>query len=553
MAKFTMNLSVTGGLAPQNEGSLSSSVTEFNLKVLGKEGQYAEGDVNPMRRIAYVSPGNNSYTTCTIGGTFISTNLNYSVTQVDPVNSAIYFMDTGTAMILGVLDSFSDTSIAVGTTFVDVRGASDMEIYTVNGTRKLFYAYKAPSGGDIGIADITAVTPTSYDKTWLSTTATGSTTLGALNEHKLQKSDNGLMYVLDGAAVHKIDGTTNGGTNGTFTANVLLFPATITSVDSIDYGGNIWIALHDSPVKPYSSNDTVISSNSLSSSLNNAPIYAGVFVWDRLSSVSSSKDFVQISGIKAIRKMFVTDNIPHCITLSSANRTQVRKLNGRSFDVVEETSFGALPMFRDSVGEVQNGIIWLGHDGKWMFYGKPTPSANYGLFSLGDLSKSTTVASGGAIAVVGRNVTSQASETIYFGYQDINGTDPNAGIWFPFATTNLSSANINCGNSGFRSLATKFPKLSKIDSVTLFYPPVAVSGTTENLDMNLYLNQSTTGWGTTTLTHDDAARGYKYVAVGEPGVNHLQLGLDWKTDVAISDAITPSSLEVEYSESTKKK
>ena len=79
------------------------------------------------------------------------------------------------------------------------------------------------------------------------------------------------------------------------------------------------------------------------------------------------------------------------------------------------------------------------------------------------------------------------------------------------------------------------------------------SGTITVLDVDIYFNQSTTSWGQTNLTRNDATKSFHYIPIGESGINFIQLGLGFKSSNSILNMITPLYAEVEYEVTSKKK
>ncbi len=519
MAKIIIDLSGIGGLASQYYNG------DQHLKILGKENQIAEGFCNPYHRIGFLYPTSNTYINTTAGMSAI-----VKATQVETADSGgiykgYFWDDSG---VLKAIVGLTDTEFNSKTTVASVNG-TDLEIYTVNGVRKLFYSYKKTGdASDIGIHDFAS----SYNDTWLSATCASGFNLGA-NSHKMISADNGFMYILDGAAVHKIDGTTDGGANGTATANVLLFPANFQLIDGIDLRGKMWIAL-------------MKSTRDLLYGIANTALFTefcGVYVWDRQSTQVNMEDFIQIDGVREIRTIFTFRGIPACFTVSSRRLTQLRIYTGNEFKIVKELEAEAYPRFPDSVHVAGDLIIWLGNNGYIYAYGRPAPGFDDALYMIGDITGEVSSGKGfnitGAILGVG-----ETNESYYLNLTD----DTPASlvkIWKPFASSQFPLA----GN--VFSMVKLLPKLSTVNSVTLYYPPIG-TGTTEVLDVDIYFNQSTTSWGTTTLTRADGARSYKYIPVGKKGVNFIQLGFVWKTTNGISFAITPSYAEIDYTESTKK-
>ena len=521
--KTIIDLSGIGGLAPRYHSERTDNTTHPELRIIGADNQYADGTVNPIAKLGYISPASNTVTAVTSNPSAI-----IGSTVIDTVNSKGYFWERGTK--LHELDSYTDTTLDVNRIVTGATG-TDLEIYTVNGVRKLFYAYRHASGGDIGIWDFSSI----YDDTWLSATCASGFNTGTTNNTKMIVADNGYMYVLDGSTLHKIDGTTAGGANGTVTANVITFPANFQLIDGLDLRGNLWIALMRSTRDLYSAN----TDTSLFEEL------AGVYVWNRISTATDMTDFITIEGVREIRNIFAFRGIPSCFTVSSARYTQLRIFNGNEFRVVQELGPEAYPRFPDSVHDTGDMMFWLGNDGIIYAYGKIIPYGEDALYKIGDMTghitAGTTFSSGGAIMGAGTT-----QEMFYLCIKD--STNALIKQWYPHYAT--SSKYPLAG--GFYSMVKTLPKLSTVSSITLYYPPVT-TGATEVLDVDIYFNQSTTSWGTTTLTRADGARTYRYIPIGESGVNFVQLGLRWKTGNALSYAITPMYAEIEYEPKTKKK
>ena len=517
--KTIIDLSGLGGLAPQYYNG------DQNLKILGKENQIAEGFCNPYYRIGVLYPASQSFASVTnpIGDTV-------KATQVDSINSDGYFYDDD-----GIIKAITDLD---GTNMTNKRAVAstsgtDLEIYTVNGIRQLFYSYRKTGGGNIGIYNLDTV----YDDDWLENACANGFKTGATNNVKMIVADNGFMYVLDGASVHKIDGTTGGGANGTATANVLLFPANFQLIDGIDIRGNMWIAL-------------IQSSRDLTYGVGNVDLFTevcGVYVWDRQSTQVNMTDFIPIDGIKEISTIFTFRGIPACFTVSSNRLTQLRIYDGNEFKIVEELETNSYPRFPDSVHVTGNLIMWVGNNGYIYSYGKAAPGFDDALYLIGDItgqvSAGKTFSVAGAILGVG-----ETDESYYLNLKD---STPASLIkrWRPYS--GLSGLFPLAGN--VFSMVKALPKLSTVNSITLYYPPTATTTpATEVLDIDIYFNQSVTSWGTTTLTRADGGRSYKYIPVGKMGVNFVQLKLTWKIANAMNFAITPFYAEVDYTEGTKK-
>ena len=538
--QIRIDLSGQEGLAPRYYGDLPFSSSNRALRTIGTSKMYADGLVNPRTRLGYLTPASNTPTNVsnTLGAVLGSV-------KNDTVNENLYFFERGN--IIHELTSFTDKSLSIRRTLEVGSIGTDLEIYTVNGVRQLFYSYRGNNTGGIGIYDLSFA----YDDLWLSTTVSGAFTTGKSNNHKMVVADNGFMYVLDGSFVHKVDGTTAGGANGTVTANVLSFPATTQLIDGLDLGGFLWIALME-------------STRDLGTNTSNTALFnesCGIYVWDRSSTVVSSVDFIPIRDVKEVRNLFVFQNNPACFTVSSSRYTELRMYNGRTFDVVQELGAGAFPKFADSVYTTGDIVVWLGNDGIIYTYGKPFSKAGFNaLYKIGDMtghvSSTKSLTTGGvligasaneSVSVAGEN---QEAEAYYLSFRD---STPAYFIkkFYPNSTAIESTARYPTADV-FYTLAVELPKLSKVISITLHYPPISATGTDTVMKVDLYFNQSTTSWGQTTLTKTDGTIGYKRIAVGKANVNYIQIGLSWNTGVRLDFAITPSHATVEYTITGKK-
>ena len=524
MAKTIIDLSGIGGLAPKFYKNRP------NLAIIGNPSSYAQGIADPISRLGYLSPACDTVTDITYSEGTVSGEI--GSVQMDIDNGKEYFLERDANLYQ--LDGLDDTTLTLTRT-ITTTGAigTDLEIYEINGVRKLFYAYKTSTAGDIGIWDFS----TTFDDTWLSGTATGGSATGN-NNLIMIPADNGYMYVLDGATVHKIDGTTDGGADGTATMNVLVFPAFFQLVDGIDLRGNLWIVLFK-------------SSRDLLDGIRNERVIetqCGVYVWDRQSTQVDMVDYIPISGVREIRNIFSFRGIPACFTVSADYHTQLRMYNGNEFRVKKQLGPEAYPRFKDSLQGLGESIIWQGNDGKIYYYGRISPENEDALYEIGDVTTHIAASSlfynGGTILIGGGD---SNSEEYFLSFRDSVAYETKKWIAHPVS-------GVNYPHTGpIYSLVKALPKLSTVKSITLFYPPLSISTANEVMDVSVYLNQSTTAAKTVTLTRADGARGYQYIPMNKENVNFIQLGISYKSSNVLTYAITPSYAEIEYETAKNKK
>lgn len=537
MPDIIFPLSSIGGLAPGYSGAPEFDAPQPNYNVFGSEGQYADGIVNPFRRPGFLGAANNgvqniTHATGTANGIFVS-----GITEdISSASGVAYFLEknSGTSQVWR-LDGYTDTTLTLANSITTSGGGgTDMALYSLNGTARIFYSYQKAGGGNIGVYDFGT-----WDDDWLSTLPVGSTTIGSSNNHVFVKSDNGFLYQLDGSFVHKIDGTSSGGVNGTFTANVLSFPDLYQLVDGVDARGYIWIALVGTTRDLVTTDQQTTSENS-----------CGVYVWDRLTSGTQTADFIPIPDAREIRKIFFFDGSVHVITISISRVTQIRRHTASGFEVVAELEREARPRFPKSVHVGDKTVKWLGEDGKMYAYGRVLPGAPLGVFKIGNFS----VTNAGSILVAGGRpgVTSGDNlepETIVVNFND--GVANNISRrWFPNAAS-VTGVTLSSLGGDYKSLVKGLPKLSRITGVTLVFPTTA-SGANDAIDFQVYTNRSTTASATATITLNDGARGWYYMPLSKENVNHVQLGISYHTAVAVGDQITPEFAILHF-ESTGKK
>ena len=77
-----------------------------------------------------------------------------------------------------------------------------MIIYTESSNFYVFYSWNDNASGDVGRLDAGGTT---FDDDYMSTIPTGGATLGRF-PHPLWEGSNGILYIGDGASIHKFDG-----------------------------------------------------------------------------------------------------------------------------------------------------------------------------------------------------------------------------------------------------------------------------------------------------------------------------------------------------------
>ncbi len=398
----------------------------------------------------------------------------------------------------------------------------------------------------------------SVNPTFMSSFVSGGVTTSGGNVRMIV-ADNGFMYILDTSFVHKYDGGTTQTNSaiidktatafGILTPNVLIFPPGFTLTDGIDYRGKIWITLFQSTRDIFAaSTNTGIYAN-----------YCGVYVWDRITAGSSTQDFISLPGVREIRAIVTFQGVPALFDVSDTRYAELRMWNGTQFKLVAQLGQEAYPRYHDSI--VVNGdmLSWLGNDGKMYYYGMMNPGFKNALYCLGDsttkISGGSTFQNSGAIALANDSESSSGSfnltpEAYYISLLD--NTAAKILKWYPHAQLPAGNTQ-NAAVGNYYTMVKPLPKLSQTHFLTLYYPPVGAGGGSTLLNVNVYLNQSTTAWNAAPipLIQDDGQRGYKTIPIASTGVNFIQVGITYPTNIGINTIPTISYASIDYTPSTK--
>jgi len=528
MAKFAIDLSGRGGLVQ------SFAQSTRNMYV-AQEGQIVDGTYNPMVRYGYMSPPNGTITSVTVDNALSAIP---TCSLYDAINDDFYIAEAGRQIYRG--DTTTDTSLTRVIQLADSDATiKDMEIYMVNGVRKLFTLYQ-DSSDTIEIAISSLPYDTGTDNETFTGTAGGDAIGGnsSLGELFMVVADNGLSYIFNENQVHRFDGTAaTGGTNGTMKSNVLLFPVGYRLVDAVDYRGSLFIGVHQYSADTRSNNPSFFPSGNLG---------CGVYVWDRVSSISSTKDFYPISGANRIDKLYVNPRGEMmAIVTNTDGITEIRKFNGSSFDVVHKVGYLEYPVFRDSVTTMGTFMVFATKNGNVFAYGAILPGDEMHLYKLLSTSVDTTT---NAMVLLPSSGTSGAAPALYLGYKTSGGTN-TLGRWKFFNLTGQFGASEATPATSTVTYPMYFlPQMSTIQHIDLYTHRATGSGTTSVGTVDIYFNQSNTAWAQKTVTLDDIAKGYKRIEINSPYVNSIQLAVTFagSTTLSTSNDMCPAFAIIEY-------
>lgn len=528
MQQININLTGTGGLIP---GFAKKPV---NLTYQGLETQMVDGVYNPFTYPGFLAPGRNYRKALTM---LTTPTLNLTCVYDKATGK---FMTASQEGIINIFTNPDDTSADTGRDEVAANGLGsttlpiyDFEIYQLNGVRKVFYSNYNVS---LGQATVGVTNGTDFCYNWSNSGTNASLYTGSVSGGGtfsrpvfLRTASNNYMYIFvtGTGAVAKVDGTTDGGTAGTITANVLTIPHK-QIVDAADWRNFMYIAVQDS----YSSSAFAPTVSDERFSYN-----CGVYVWDRASTVVGTRDYVPMYGVKTINRLYVAhDGKLRAIVVASSGYTQIREYNGSSFEVVHELSKTAAPQWWDAVTTCDYATFWVGQD-KYI-YAHGSPSAGYpnGVYKIGYLT-SNSITSGNIGFLYYANVAEGSSEGLITSYVD--SATRTSKILFNYSSASTvasySSKLPDVDGGIIKTRVVPLPFASNVHWVKVHFAPITGSGSTDITgNIKVYLNLSLTATKSVSITKTDLVKGYKEIPVNKQYINSIQIGIDYSTNTLVT-------------------
>jgi hypothetical protein len=391
-------------------------------------------------------------------------------------------------------------------------------------------------GLQVGYCDIDLSTGDAQE-TWLASQAVGAFGQPLNGDYAfMRNADNGFAYVFADNHVHKIDGNTTGGQNGTATKDVLLFPDYFRISDAVDYRSNMYIALNSNP---------------LSTATTNLDTFRGtcaVYVWNRISTQLSAADYIEIPGVREIKKIYASPSgVLMLITISDSGITELRRFGyndsgGVVFPVVRELGIGAYPQYPDGCTVGGDKTFWLANNGV-LYCEKDTY-----VTKLHEVKTPGTTSTG-----LAENISSGAlfygsgSETADSGYRSNkqgivmsydDGSIVTEKIYpFDITTGDNSTQTSHAGNvyTGVQYI----PITSKVNRIRIYNAPTANSDSTVIATVKIYFNQSTSATMpngiTKSITKKEASRGYVDFNINKPYIHAVQIEVEWASGTPLGD------------------
>lgn len=405
-------------------------------------------------------------------------------------------------------------------------------------------------GLQVGYSDLPATTFTSSNTSWLSTEAVNGFNEAMDGDYAFMRvADNGFAYIFNDHHVHKIDGGTTGGETGTVTRDVLLFPDYFTITDAVDYRSRLFIAVHQYPV---SVADT---------SINTFTGRCGLYIWNRISTQLSAADYIELPGVREIKKIFASpDGQLKLIAISDTGLVELRQFGyndsgGVVFPVVKTLGLGAYPQFPDGLTTAGDKVMWAANDGKiycnkddyvTQIYQIKAPGTTTSTLESNLTTGAVFYGNGDETGSTGYRSNKQA---LTFSYLD-GSTDIIEKI-YPFDLKNGSNSSQASAQGDVYTAVMFIPTHSVVRNVRVYNAPVVGSGSTEIATVKLYFNQSTTVGMTKTVTKDEAKRGYVDFKINKPYIHAIQVEIEWSTSINLDgDIYLPSTAVISHEPTT---
>lgn len=365
----------------------------------------------------------------------------------------------------------------------------------------------------------------------------------------LRLADNGFMYYFTDHQVHKIDGTITGGPGGYLTENVLVFPDTFRITDALDYRSRMYMALHHYDV------------NVGTTALGNFVGKCGVYVWNRISTQLSAQDYIELPGVREIKKIYASpEGVIKLITINDAGLTEVRRFGyndsgGVVFPPIKTLGIGAFPQYPDGLTNASDKTMWIANDGNMYSekLGAVTKLHQIKSPGTGTTGLTSNIATGaiiyGSSVETASNDFRTNKQGLTFSYFD-SATHYIKRV-YPFDLANGSNTAQAQHQGDVFTEVFLIPVTSVARSLRIYNAPTSSTGTTVLGTVKIYFNQSTSVGITKSITMNEAKRGYVDFNLNKPYIHSIQIEFEWPTSTNLSgDTYLPSIAIITYDETT---
>jgi len=373
MAKKIINLTGSLGLTKKFGGDIiDSGYTGYNqegkpnLRYNTQDGQMAHGTYDPFIKNGYLSPS--PVTILHVPQDTYGSNLfsrGATATLVDDVNKTLWYVDREALFYQSAFYPSEATRYAFGSSATEY---VDMTVYYLNGVRTGFLGARTSTGNIVKTFSLTS--PGTKNETWSSSSVTGAFSLDQSYAISFVVSGDGFMYILNKNAVHRVDGTTIGGPNGTIYKNILVGSEDINLTHGVEFKNKMFIVVQKGYDVDYRGSDSTDVSKFMTTDKGKV----GIYMWNRQATVFNSSDFIDLPGVAAVKNIWVTPSNKLCVmALTSDGTVQILIYDGTKFVAKETLPSGADTNKRHALKIYGNFTYWLANDGYIYRYG-----ADYG-------------------------------------------------------------------------------------------------------------------------------------------------------------------------------
>jgi len=316
-------------------------------------------------------------------------------------------------------------------------------------------------------------------------------------------------------------------------------------IEAVDFRSKLYLAVHQYPVD--------VTTNSLL----NYSGKCGVFVWNRISPQLGGVDFIELPGVREIKKIYTsTDGVIKLITISNGGITQLRMFGyndsgGVVFPVMKTLGIGGFPQYPDGLTISGDKAIWQGQDGNIYSESGNVVTQLYQIKTQGTTSTTTLNNISSGITFYGNgNETSNSGfrsnkQGVFLSYST-TGVNTIKKI-YPFDITNGSNSAQSIHQGDVYTGVVYLPMSSVLKNIRIYNLPTSSSSDTTIATVKVYFNQSSTVGVTKTITLKEASRGYVDLKLNKPYIHAVQLEIEWNNSTTLGvDTYYPSTAVISY-------
>lgn len=397
----------------------------------------------------------------------------------------------------------------------------------------------------VDIAIVNSSLSTLLDLDWLSSK---EVIPSAAKYNFMRKADNGFVYLFTQNRVSKIDGSSLGGDDGAISKNILLFPRKHHIVDAVDYRSKLFMAIHQHRMPSGNTVDMV-------------PGSCGIYVWNRISTQLTKADYIDLPGVREIKKLYISpDQVLKMLVISENGLTEVREFGyndsgGVVFRVKKRLGQGAYPEYPDGLTTMGDKVVWLASDGRVYF-------ERDGVICIPlEINVSPTTAAGAINSITpgaifyGSNASTadtgyrENRQALILNYYDDATVKMNRLYVFDLETKDGTTQVAS--TSDVFSPVKFLPVTSDLQSVRIYNYPTVGTATDAIAYVKIYFNQSSSVGMTKTITLKEASRGYVDLKVNKRYIHAVQIEIEWvPTEVLTENIYMPSLAVLTYDQTT---